>query len=154
MWLKLLLCGLVIAFCAALGYFAAGKYRARKSFFTQLYDLNEKYLSELKFRRMPLPDFLSGCKFTGDFQKTVESFLAKQTRVNFSYLTEEEKADALTYFGQLGRGDSRSQLGFFEGKRAMLSERKETCAKESKERGELYLKLGILAGLAFVILIV
>ncbi len=154
MWLKFVLAGLVIAFCTLLGYFAAGKYRARRSFFAQWSDLNEKYLSELKYRRAPLPEFLKECKLTGEFGKAAESSLKGNGELKAAFLTEEEKKDALVYFGQLGRGDSRSQLGFFEGKRALLLTKKEGAEKDAKERGELYLKLGLLAGLAFVILIV
>lgn len=154
MWLKFVLAGLVIAFCTLLGYFAAGKYRARRSFFSQWSDLNEKYLSELKYRRAPLPEFLKECKLTGEFLKAAENSLKGKGGLKASFLTEEEKKDALVYFGQLGRGDSRSQLGFFEGKRALLLTKNEGAEKDAKERGELYLKLGLLAGLAFVILIV
>lgn len=155
MWLKLLLCGLAIAFCTLLGYLAAGKYRARMRFFAQIYELNERYLTELKYRRTPLPSFLASCKLSGDLQKAVESFLAKkQPKTDLSYLTAEEREEIDAYFAQLGRGDARSQLACFEGKRAFLLERKESSASEAKKRGELYLKLGALAGLAIVILIV
>ena len=154
MWLKFCLAGLVIAFCTLLGYFAAGKYRARRSFFTQWSDFNENYLAELKYRRAPLPEFLKECKLTGEFGKAAQKALGGKEELSASFLTEEEKKDALVYFAQLGRGDSRSQLGFFEGKRAPLLVKKEGAEKDAKERGELYLKLGLLAGLAFVILIV
>lgn len=152
MWLKLLLCGLAIAFCALLGKFAAGKYHARKCFFSQLCDLNERFLSELKYRRTPLPDFLKTCELTGDFRKIVQA--PAESEIKLSYLTDTEKADVRNYLLQLGRGDSVSQLGFFENRRTSLLEQKERTAKEAKEREELYFKLGLLAGLAFVILIV
>lgn len=154
MWLKVLLCGLTIAFCTLLGWLAAGKYRARRSFFAQLSDLNEKYLAELKYRRTPLPEFLKNCEFTGDFQKTVQSFSAREEKLDLGYLTAEERAETLAYFRGLGRGDSASQIASFENKRAALLAKKTASEKEAKERGELYLKLGLLAGLAFVILIV
>lgn len=155
MLLKFLVAGLAIAFCTLLGYFAAGKYRARKSFFSQLCDLNERYLSELEYRRKPLGEFLKDCKFTGDFAKTAELFLAQgRAEIKYSYLTKSEREEAENYFGQLGRGNTEAQAGFFGAKRAQLCEWKEKSAAEAKKRGELYLKLGLLAGLAFVILIV
>lgn len=155
MWLKLLSAGLIIAFCTLLGYLAAGKYRARRSYFSQLSALNERYLNELKYRRKPLPDFLAEERFTGDFQKNVREFTRdRRTEVKHSYLTEEEREAANDCFAMLGRGDSRSQQEYFEGKRAYLAEKKRAAEEEAKTRGELYLKLGALAGLAFVVLIV
>ena len=58
------------------------------------------------------------------------------------------------HLAQLGRGDARSQHDFFGIRRSTLVEKKGICVKQAKEKGELYLKLGLLAGLAFVILIV
>ncbi len=155
MWLKLIVCGLSIAFCTLLGWLAAGKYRARRSFFAQAYDLNEKYLAELEYRRAPLTEFLRSCKFSGDFGKAVENFLsAKPPLFDLDYLTQEEREEVRSCFSQLGRGDTAAELGFFGGKRASLLDKKNSSAKEAAERGELYTKLGLLAGLAFVILIV
>ncbi|MDE6274788.1 MAG: hypothetical protein K2L87_07065, partial [Clostridiales bacterium] len=54
MWLKLLLCGVIICFCIFLGWFAAGKYRNRRAFFAQFAAFNERYLSELGFHRRSL----------------------------------------------------------------------------------------------------
>ena len=54
----------------------------------------------------------------------------------------------------LGKGDAQSQSVFFAAKRAALQQRREESEKEAKARGALYLKLGLLAGLAFVILII
>ena len=54
----------------------------------------------------------------------------------------------------LGRGDALSQSGFFSARRAALEQKKADTEKEAKARGALYLKLGLLAGLAFVILII
>lgn len=155
LWLKFLLSGLVIAFCTLLGWFASGKYRARRSFFSQLCSLNEKYLAELKFARKPLTRFLSELLLTGDFKKSTEEFIAgRSVKLEFSYLKEEEKALISEYFSMLGKGDSRSQSGYFSSKSGELSEKKTQAEKDAKSYGELYLKLGLLAGLAFVILIV
>ena len=54
----------------------------------------------------------------------------------------------------LGRGDAQSQQSCFSAQKAILEEKKADSEREAKTRGELYLKLGLLAGLALVILIV
>lgn len=155
LWLKFLLGGLSIAFCTLLGYLAADKYRRRKGFYLSLQSLNEKYLAELKFSRKPLGEFLKACEFRGDFQAFLEEFQKTRTaEPNLSYLSKGEKEEIKELFSMLGRGDATSQLGYFSAQAETLKKKCEETGKEAKERSELYLKLGLLAGLAFVILIV
>ena len=59
LWLKFLLAGCSIAFCVALGYLAANKYRSRRKFFDAFHTFNERYLSELGYARKPLPQFFA-----------------------------------------------------------------------------------------------
>ena len=154
-WLKLLIGGLVIAFCIFLGYLAAGKYRSRKKFFTQLASFNERYLTELCYARKPLPEFLREYPYAGDFEKTISGFSEKrETDLKLNYLTKEEKKLCADYFGMLGKGDAVSQKSYYSAQKAELEAKKSASEKEAKSRGELYIKLGLLAGLAFVILIV
>lgn len=154
-WLKLLLGLITISFCTLLGYFAAGKYRSRKAFFTQLALFNERYLNELCYSRKPLSDFLVQYSYTGEFAKTVGRFSEDRTiTVGYSFLSKEEQSFCTDYFDMLGKGDVRSQNEFFSAQNGVVSGKKDECEKEAKTRGELYLKLGLLAGLAFVILIV
>ncbi len=154
MWLKILLSALIVAFCVALGYFAAEKYRARKKFFSELSSLNEAYLNELSYAKKPLEVFLEERKGKGEFAKVISSLLRHEppSLKNFR-LTEEEQADCSEYFSMLGRGDSLSQRTFFSSKTSCLAQKKTACEKEAKTRTTLYVKLGLLAGLAFVILI-
>ncbi len=155
MWIKFLLSGLIIAFCILLGYLAANKYRARKKFFAQFEAFNLRYLNELSYARKPLSEFLEGYEYSGDFAKTVSSFSQKrEAGCNHSFLTKEEKGECADYFSMLGKGDSSSQSVYFASKKAYLAEKKGTAEKECKARASLYLKLGLLAGLAVVILII
>lgn len=154
MWIKFLLAGAIIAFCVLLGYLAAEKYRERKRYFAQFEAFNEKFLGELTFTRMPLGEFLARASYTGEFAKTIEAVSRREAPKPPSFLTQDEKGELEDYFSMLGTSDTRSQMGFFTAKKAYLSEKKKTAAEEAKARGELYLKLGLLAGLAFVILII
>ncbi|MBR7186262.1 MAG: stage III sporulation protein AB [Clostridia bacterium] len=155
MWIKLLLSALIIAFCVLLGWFAAEKYRARKKLFSQLAAFNERFLSELTFSRKPLSVFVKNCDYSGDFLKIVErAVLHEPLPLKLSYLSKEEAGELEEYFTTLGRGDTASQFGYFAAKKGVLAECKATAEREEKSHGELYIKLGLLAGLAFVILIV
>ncbi len=155
LWIKFVLGILIVLFCTFLGYLFAAKYRERKSFFAQMYELNEKYLAELKYARKPLAKFLSDMNFKGDFAQVIKGFTADRSiSLKYSYLSKEEQAEAEEYLKMLGRGDSHSQNGYFSAQSEELLARKNKSEKEAKSYTDLYLKLGLLAGLAFVILIV
>ena len=155
MWIKFLLCGLIIAFCIALGYLAAEKYRSRRNFYAQFSSFNERYLGELSYARKPIENFLDTYEYTGDFRKTIEAVRRHEGELpKLNYLTEEERRECIDYFSMLGRGDSGSQSAFFSTKKSVLVEKKGATEAEAKHRSNLYIKLGLLAGLAFVILII
>ncbi len=152
MWIKLLLSGLVIAFCVMIGYVAAEKYRSRKKFYAQFADFNDRYLNELAYARKPLGEFLRAYNYSGEFQRAIECMMRHETIPAFGFLTKEERAQLCDYFSMLGRGDAASQRGYFSAQRDPLVTLKEQTARECKSRGELYLKLGLLFGLAVIIL--
>jgi len=153
-WLKLILSVAMIAFCIALAYFASGKYRLRKSFYAQFERFNETYLTELQYRRKALTEFLRNGSYSGAFSETLSRLAnGHVVEIGYPFLTKEEQTDGKYYFSMLGRGDSVSQISFFSSQAKLLSEKKNACAKEAKERTELYLKLGLLSGLALVILV-
>ncbi len=150
MWIKLLLCALIVAFCTFLGYLAAGKYRARRKFFAQMSAFNERYLNELTYARRTLRELINEVGEGGDFYALLE----RRGDVKLQYLTEQERKDCADYLQMLGAGDSNSQKNYFSAKKSALGDKKAESEKEAKDRGGLYVKLGLLAGLAFVILIV
>ena len=154
MWIKILLCMAIVAFCTALGYFFAEKYRARRRFFSQFCAFNERFLNELEFERKPVSAFLKSYEYTGDFGKAVKDFAEKRQKSGVRYLTTAEKALFEDYFSMLGRGDALSQKNYFGARKGTLAEKKTETEKEAKSRSDLYLKLGLLSGLAIVILII
>ncbi|MCI9009698.1 MAG: hypothetical protein HFE27_00745 [Clostridia bacterium] len=155
MWLKFLVSICVIAFCVFLGYLASAKFRLRKKYFVQLATFNERYLNELSYARKPLSDFLREYPYNGDFAKTIGAIAQRQdARPKLGYLNKDEKKYCADYFEMLGKGDAVSQKSFYSAQTGQLEEKKTVSEREAKSRGELYLKLGLLAGLAFVILIV
>ena len=152
MGIKLLLCGLVVAFCVLIGYVAGEKYRARKKFFAAFADFNELYLAELAYSRKPLSEFLAGHTFKGEFRKVAEAVGERRPLPKFSFLNSDETEMLADYVSMLGRGDSYSQNGYFSAQKDGLEKRRAKTFEEAKTRGELYLKLGFLAGLALIIL--
>lgn len=155
MWIKILISLAVVAFCIFLGYFAAGKYRARKKFFNQWYRFHGLYLNELGYARRPMAAFLKELPLDGDFDKLVLKYSEERTReVKIGYVTQDELTYLNGYFEMLGKGDAHSQSAFFTAQTGFLEGKKAESETQAKSRGELYFKLGLLAGLAVVILIV
>ena len=155
MWIKILVSAAVVAFCVFLGYWAAWKYRARKRFYNQFCTFNERYLTELTYARKPLGEFLKAYSYTGDFQKMLTTFSEKRTvEQKLNFLTKEEQGECGNYLSMLGKGDALSQKNYFSAFQSTLTAKKADSEKQAKSHGELYLKLGLLAGLAIVILIV
>ncbi len=155
MWLKALVCILVIAFCIALGYFASSSARSKKAFYAHFLSFHERYLTELSYLRRPIREFLKEKRYTGDFERLVLEY--EKTRTvgkKPSFFKTDEFHEIEEYFSTLGKGDSGSQKSYFAGKTAYISQKKAESEKDSRKKSELYLKLGLLAGLAIVILIV
>ena len=155
MWLKICISVAVIAFSTALGYFLSGKYRARKKFYEQFCLFNKQYLNELSYTRKPLPDFLKEHTYTGDFSKAVKTYVESQnSTIKLSYLNQEEKNACGSYLAMLGKGDASSQKSFFGAQAQALENQRAESEKQARSRSSLYIKLGLLAGLAIVILII
>ncbi len=151
MWIKLLLCAAIVIFCTFLGYLAASKFRARRNFFAQMSAFNDRYINELTYSRRALKELIGEMKEGGEFFDLLKE---REPEIKLSYLSDEEKRECTDYLRMLGAGDSHSQKNYFSAKKEFLDEKKAQSAKAASERGSLYLKLGLLAGLAFVILIV
>lgn len=155
-WIKLLLSGLIVLFCVVFAYFASDKYRLRRDFYMQFARFNEQYLTELRYRRKTLKEMISveNC-YHGDFLKTLEELLdAHAVKFEYRFLSKDEQSDGRYYFSMIGKGDANSQIGFFASRTSILADKKSECENIAREKTELYLKLGLLAGLAFVILII
>ncbi len=155
MWLKLAVCALIVAFGVAIGRFASHKYRQKGAFYAQFFSFNERYLNELTYQRRPLREFLLTGGFSGEFEGMLKAFEGGRIAAfKLDFVSEEERGEVHDYFSMLGRGDSRSQTEFFFTKKDYLREKKRRCGEEAKKYTDLFCKMGLLAGLAVVILIV
>lgn len=154
--LKLLLCIAVVALCVAFSFLLTQKYRSRMQFYYNLNLFNERLINEVSYTRIPLPAFLEKYPFTGDFKGMLEQKKGDFSSENysFSYLTEDEKKNLADYFRMIGRSDAASQRTFLSAARQELSEKKKSTEETYKKYFSLYLKLGFLAGLILVVLIV
>ncbi len=163
--LKLLSGITVVAFTTLCGYLLAQKYRKRDAFFSQLKEFNERFLNEITYARRPMRQFIVEYEYRGEFRDFLQSFcadlekeggqehyVAKETE--YSFLKEEERRLIRDYFQMLGRGDSASQKNYFSSQKEVLLKMQTEAKSAVKQRGDLYVKLGFLAGLLILILII
>ncbi len=163
--LKFLLGVAIVAFTSFCGHLLAQKYRKRQLFFKQLKEFNERFLSEIAYYRRPLREFASNYSYQGEFQELLNDYFTaidKRKPINcifsenerYRFLKEEELRVIEDYFLMLGKGDSSSQKGYFSCVREKLHSFDEESEKDAKRYGDLFIKLGFLCGLLFLILII
>lgn len=158
--------GLVmVAFTSFCGYLLARKYRQRKLFFRQLYEFNERFLTEIAYYRRPIKEFASKYTYRGEFGELLEVFFVRledeaiqentfMDKTHFPFLKEEERRAVEDYFLMLGRGDSISQRGYFSSIKDELFSECTKAEKACKKYADLYVKLGFLCGLLLLILMI
>lgn len=153
--LKIILAVLIVAFATYVGYFLSEKYRRRKSFMAQLFSFNERFLSELSYSRRPLKEFFKEYSYKGDFLKLLNNYSSGGIEESaLSFLTADEKSYVGAYFGILGRGDAYAQSGYFAAQKQFIAEYKQGSEADAKKYCSLYIKIGFLAGLAAVVIII
>lgn len=155
--LKVLLCIAAFGLCVCAALLLTRRYRRRKEFFYALNLFNERLYNEVSYLRAPLSTFIEKYDFGGDFQKMLrekrEGDFGREN-YGFAYLTADERKFLGDYFRLIGKSDAASQRAYLSAARAEMGERRRLAEEEYKKYFSLYSKLGVLAGLILVILIV
>ena len=155
--LKALLCAAVLALCVLAAYLLTRRYRLRKDFYYNFDLFNQRFANEVSYTRTPLPAFVGKYAFGGDFAKMLEEKKRSgfgQGEYAFDYLTQDERKFLADYFLMIGRSDAASQRTYLTAVRGEIGEKKRAAEEAYRKYFSLYLKLGVLAGLVLVILIV
>ena len=165
--IKFILGVAIVCFTSFCGYLLAKKYRQRKSFFVQMNEFNERFLSEIAYYRRPIKEFSEKYEYKGEFDELLSSFVGslgksgdaegqaeKGFLPEYSFLTKDEAGFVRDYFLMVGKGDSASQSAYFTSVKGTLGEYKRKAAEECAKYGDLYLKLGFLYGLMILVIII
>lgn len=73
--IKFILGVAIVCFTSFCGYLLAKKYRQRKSFFVQMNEFNERFLSEIAYYRRPIKEFSEKYEYKGEFDELLSSFV-------------------------------------------------------------------------------
>lgn len=155
--MKILLCISLLALCVLLAFLLTRKYRLRKDFYYNFALFNERLLNEVSYTKIPLPAFIEKYTFGGDFynlllEKKKSGFESGQ--YDFSYLSEDERKFTADYFKMIGKSDAPSQKTYLASVRNRIEDKRQKSEESYKKYFALYIKLGFLAGLALIILII
>ncbi len=162
MLIKIIVCLAILVFTTSIGYLLASKYRNRKLFFNQFSQFNERFLREIEYSKRPIKEFTQSYAYKGDFCEILNKYLENLGSFNdflcvfpdISCLETEEIRVICDYFNSLGKGDSSTQKSYFSSVNAQIEEYKKKSEKDYKRYADLYVKLGVLVGLAIIIVIV
>lgn len=144
----------IVLFLTYLGYYFSAKYRERKRFFQSWTSFHKTFLSEIQFTRRPIDEILENFSDKGEFFQVLRNYLQTRKAEEVKILTSEENALLEEYCGYLGKTDAFGQNGYFSSVSAPLAEKTKKSEEEAKKYTDLFVKLGFLAGLVLVIILV
>ncbi|MBR1890261.1 MAG: stage III sporulation protein AB [Clostridia bacterium] len=164
--MKYVLIAVVFSICVFVGFVFSAKYTKRKKFFSSIIALADKLSLEINFSRERLKvlienfDENSKRDLLGIDKKFVD-FLDRKVDLSTSELfgkndviKNDEKELTLLFFKTLGRSDVENQTKEIQSFVKRFSEIKQTCDAEQKKYGSLSLKLGVVAGLLFAVIMI
>ena len=156
----------IFSICVFIGYAVSLKYTKRKRFFASMISLADKLSLEINFSRERLKvlvenvDKSTHINLLGIDQKFVD-FLDRKIDLTQQALFDkndmlknEEKDTILLFFKTLGRSDVENQIKEIQGFSEKFKEMKKQCDLEQKKYGSLSFKLGIIAGLFFIVIMI
>ena len=164
--MKILVIALLAAGCIGMGYMFSLKYKKRYVFFKTLVMICQKLDVEINYSRERLKNLFTGFddKTKKNLQGLDKNFLAYLENnapldegtlfKGLNFLKQGEKDVILTFFRSLGRSDLASQSKELKNFEARFDDLSQSATSEHKKYGSLCLKLGIVAALVVVVLLV
>ena len=152
--------------CVGLGWFFSMKYKKREAFFSSLIMFAQKLDVEINFSRERLKKLIETMdekskKNLFGIDKNFLTYLDGSSELshealfkNIQFLKSEEKETIFLFFKSLGRTDVLSQSKEIANFSKRFDENLATCANENKKYGSLCFKLGIIAGLFVLVVLI
>ena len=160
-------CLLMLAsICVYIGYRFSNKYKKRAEFFQAMVMLCQKFDVEINYSKERVKNILSGLdvkiknKLLG-IEKNYIAFLEQEQSLeksvlfqNISILSQSEQDTIFMFFKSLGRSDLESQSKEIRNYQTRFEEMSNVSQNDNKKYGSLSIKLGIIAGLFLIVLLV
>lgn len=164
--LKFVLLFLLFVLCATVGYVCSLKYKKRQKFFSSLIMLAEKLDVEINFSRERLKKLIEEiddsqkknlCNIDQNYIEYLNGSCelgVEQLFKNISILKASEKDLILLFFKSLGRSDVENQSKEIQSYVKRFESLSASADSENKKYGSLCTKLGIVAGLFVVVVLI
>ena len=149
-----------------IGYIFSRKYKIRANFFQALVMLCQKFDVEINYSRERLKNIFLGLdekqkKKLQGIDINFLSYINNETNfdrdslfINLRFLKEEEKDVIFMFFKNLGRSDVDSQSKEIKNFQTRFETLSVTANNENKKYGSLSVKLGIVAGLVIIVILI
>ena len=164
--MKWILMGALFLICVFAGFLFSIKYRRRMAFFSTIIMLAQKLDVEINFSRERLKKLIESFdqKARGNLLGVDKAFIeylenggdltSERLFGKNNLLKAEEKEVVTIFFRGLGRSDVENQTKEIKNAISRFEKLLEGASADNKKYGSLGTKLGIIAGLAVVILLI
>lgn len=141
----------IVLYVTYIGYFLSEKYRNKRDFYDYLEKFHNRFLSELNYKKSPLPDVIASFSATGEFRKLLDFYSKRHVVSPLKILTKEENAFLEEYFSYLGKSDYTGQKEYFSSVSDRIKAQSAVTANDAKKYTDLYVRLAFLIGLALTV---
>ena len=164
--MKWILIGILFIACVTIGYIFSIRYKKRVAFFSALILLAQKLDVEINFSRERLKKLIESSdeKMKSNLLGIDKSFIQylesggelNSTRLfeKCSLIKNDEKEIITIFFKNLGRSDVENQTKEIKNSIIRFEKLLNESSAENKKYGKLGIKLGIIAGLAMIVILI
>lgn len=142
-----------VIFCTIIGKILSEKYIKRKNFYCDFYNFNQKMKSEISFKQSSIKSIiekLNNQTFRAYLNQTV---ILGDDDLSVSFLNNEENDFLKEYVNNIGIFDKDSQLLYLNSVDSQIKTLYKNSFDEEKKYRKLYVKLGFLFGLIFLVIV-
>ncbi len=151
--MKMLIGVMGVIFCTIIGKILSEKYIKRKNFYCDFYNFNQKMKSEISFKQSSIKSIiekLNNQTFRAYLNQTV---ILGDDDLSVSFLNNEENDFLKEYVNNIGIFDKDSQLLYLNSVDSQIKTLYKNSFDEEKKYRKLYVKLGFLFGLIFLVIV-
>ena len=153
--MKLFFAVIMLIACTGVGYILTLKFISRRKFYSEFLNFNKKIKNEVQFSSSTIKKIINENNDITDFNIAIKDGLTcKTNKINYNYLTKEEKEYFDKYVNEVGKSDKISQLEFLTSASKYIEEKVNLTNTEEVKYKKLYIKLGFLFGLIIFIIII
>ena len=162
--MKWIIMAVLFVFCVAIGFFMSLKYKRRENFYSALIMFAQKLDVEINFSRERLKKLIEDMdeknkKNLFGLDKNFLAYLGGSAELsqselfkNIQFLKPEEKETVFLFFRSLGRSDVLGQSKEIANFSKRFDDSLGKCSAENKKYGSLCVKLGVVAGLFLLVI--